>query len=396
MRLDLFGLTSPGRLVPISGSGGPYGPWEHSAFVPDPLPTWTPSLSVDTFNAVADARAAIAALDSSARQLPNPALLRRPALRREAQSTSALEGTYAPLQAVLAADADERQTDEATREVLNYVHMAEHAFAWHGDDRPLTLNLLTELHATLVRGTAADGPQAGRTRTIQVVIGGHPGMRVEDSRFVPRPPGPELDQQIRDLLAWIDSARRARIDPVIAAGMGHYHFETLHPFNDGNGRIGRLLVVLQLLYSGVLTEPSLVVSPWFEARRADYYDALMSVSTDGDWDRWLGFFATGLAASAQDTERQLLDLLAAQTTLKDRVRDGGLRADNAILLVDFALAQPIFTVRQVERHLGITYARANGLVGQLVALDVLRQLDDDSVYSREFCAPDILAILLRP
>jgi len=176
--------------------------------------------------------------------------------------------------------------------------------------------------------------------------------------------------------------------------MAHYQFETLHPFNDGNGRIGRLLIVLHLLYAQVLTEPTLTVSPWFEARRADYYDALMAVSTGGDWDRWIRFYADGLTASARDSEQQLLDLLRVQIDLKARIRQAGLRADNAMLLVDFALAQPIFTVRQVERHLGVTYARANGLVGQLVEIGVLRRFDD-AVYDRDFTAPDVLGILLR-
>lgn len=394
MRIADFSTSSPGTLVPIAGDSVPYGRWEHAAFVPRALPTETPALSVETFNAVAGARAAVAGLDSSARQLPNPALLRRPSLRREAQSTSALEGTYAPLQAVLAADEEDDSGDEAMREILNYVRMAEHAFAWHADGRPLTLSLLMELHAALVRGTSADGDQAGKVRTTQVMIGGHPGARVQDSRFVPRPPGPELDQQVREWLEWISQVPEGRIDPVIAAGMGHYHFETLHPFNDGNGRVGRLLIVLQLLYGGILAEPTLIVSPWFEARRAAYYDALMGVSTSGDWDTWIRFFADGLAASARDTEQRLLDLLQAQGALKERVRAAGLRADNAILLIDFALAQPIFTVRQVERRLGITYTRANGLVRQLVDLGALRQFDD-AVYSREFAAPDVLAILLR-
>ena len=394
MRAADFDCSPTGLLVPISGHDPRYGPWEHVAFVARPLPPETPRLGVATFNAVARARAALAALNSSARQLPNPALLRRPALRREAQSTSALEGTYAPLQAVLAADEEDDPADANLHEVLNYVRSAEHAFAWHRDGRPLALNLLTELHGALVRGTAADSDQAGRVRTIQVMVGGHPGGRVQDSRFVPRPPGPELERQVRDWLSWIDESHDGHIDPVVAAGMAHYHFETLHPFNDGNGRIGRLLIVLHLLYAQVLSEPTLTVSPWFEARRADYYDALMAVSADGDWDRWIRFFADGLAASARDSEQQLLDLLRVQVDLKARIRQAGLRADNAMLLVDFALAQPIFTVRQVERYLGVTYARANGLVGQLVEIEVLRQFDD-AVYGREFTAPDVLGILLR-
>jgi Fic family protein len=364
------------------------------AYVPYSLPDETPHLGVPTFNAVAGARAAIAALDASARQLPHSGLLRRPTLRREAQSTSALEGTYAPLEAVLAADEEQEQGDVTLREVLNYVRAAEYAFSWTAEGRPLTVGLLTDLQQRLVRGTAADDQHSGRLRDIQVLIGAHPGARVQDARFVPRPPGLDLEHQMRDLVDWMARDHGQRIDPVVAAGMAHYQFETLHPFNDGNGRIGRLLVVLQLMQAGALTEPTLTVSPWFEARRADYYDCLLGVSTDGDWDPWIKFFADGLAASARATERQLIDLLSVQADLKSKVRAAGLRAERAMLLVDYALEQPIFTVRQVERHLKVTYARANGLVSQLISAGVLRQYND-AVYDREFTAPDVLAVLLR-
>lgn len=343
---------------------------------------------------MATARAALAALDSSARQLPNPGLLRRPTLRREAQSTSALEGTFAPLEDVLAADDDEESTNGNLREVLNYVRSAEYAFDWTAEGRPLSVGLLTDLQKRLVRGTAADNEHAGRLRDIQVMISGARSARVQDARFVPRPPGLELEHQMRDLVDWTISDHDDLIDPVVAAGMAHYQFETLHPFNDGNGRIGRLLVVLQLMTSGTLVEPTLTVSPWFEARRADYYERLLAVSTVGDWDGWIHFFAKGLTASANDTNQQLIDFLAVVADLKGKVRAAGLRADKAMQLVDFSLAQPIFTVRQVERHVKITYARANGLVGQLVSAGVLRQYGD-AVYARQFTAPDVLAILLR-
>lgn len=391
----MFLASATGTLVPISGTDPRLGPWEHVAFVPYPLPIMTPSLTASTFNAVGNARAALAALDSSAKRLPNPALLRGSAVRREAQSTSALEGTYAPLEDVLAAEAEElERTSANVKEVVNYVRVATHAFEWIGDGRPLTVGLLIDLQRRLVQGTPADNPHAGRLRDIQVVVGSQPGLRVQDARYIPRPPGSDLDAQVRDLLDWMD-AGHPDLDPVVSAGMAHYQFETLHPFNDGNGRIGRLLVVLQLMASGVLTEPSLTVSPWFEARRRDYYDALLAVSTRGDWDTWLSFFARGIEAAAKDTERQLGDLLKVQADLKTRIRQSPLRADTALLLVDYALEQPIFTARMVERRLKIAYPRANGLIQQLVNLGVLRQYGD-AVYDRKFTAPDVLAVLLRP
>ena len=394
MRSQDFENSPTGHLVPISGTDPRFGPWQHVAYVPRPLPPTTPSLSVGAFNAVARARAALASLDSSAKRLPNPALLRRSTLSQEAQSTSALEGTYAPLQEVLAADEDEEQSDADLREVLNYLRTAEYGFGWVLEGRPLTLGLLIDLQARLVRGTAAETPSSGRVRDIQVFIGSRRGARVQDARFVPRPPGPELEAQVRDWLDWVCRDHGDEIDPVVAAALGHYQFETLHPFNDGNGRIGRLSVVLQLLQAGVLTEPSLTVSPWFEARRADYYDRLYAVSATGDWDRWVRFFAEGLAASATSTASQLDDLLAVQLDLKIRVRSAGMRAETAMSLVDFALARPIFTVRQVERRLDVGYVRANKLVAQLIEAGVLAQYDEAS-YNRRFAAPDVLAVLLR-
>ncbi len=394
VHIEEFHSSPTGRLVPISGHDPRFGAWKHVAFVPEPLPEGTPTLTVVTFNAVANARAAIAALDGSASQLPNPRLLRRPTLRREAQSTSALEGTYAALEDVLAADEDTEPASGSLHEVLNYVRAAEHGFAWLGDGRPMTVGLLVDLHTRLVAGTPADNAHARRIRDIQVVVGAQGGARVDDARFVPQPPGIELDRQVRGLVDWMGSDHSKIIDPVVAAGMAHYQFETLHPFNDGNGRIGRLLVVLHLMQSGILREPTLTVSPWFEARRADYYDRLLGISTKGDWDAWIRFFADGLAASATDTAGRVNDLLAVQRQLKDRVRNAGLRAESAFKLVDYALAQPIFTVRQVERHLGLTYPRANGLVRQLMETGVLRQ-HGQAVYDREFTAPDVLAVLLR-
>ncbi|WP_316573046.1 MULTISPECIES: Fic family protein [Nocardia] len=138
----------------------------------------------------------------------------------------------------------------------------------------------------------------------------------------------------------------------------------------------------------------MTVSAWFEARRAEYYDRLLAVSQTGDWDGWIRFFADGVASAATTTATQLTDLLRVQQVLKQKVRAAGLRAENATRLVDFALAQPIFTVRNVERHLQVTYTRANALVGQLIEAEVLRQ-HGDTAYGRRFTAPDVLAILLR-
>ena len=175
-------------------------------------------------------------------------------------------------------------------------------------------------------------------------------------------------------------------------GLVHYQFEALHPFNDGNGRIGRLLIVLELMSHGTLTEPTLTVSPWFEERRAEYYQRLLSVSTDGDWDGWLRFFAHGMLAAARSTSDQLTRVLTVQAELKDLIRGSGLRAENALRAIDFATSRPIFTVRQLERALGVSYVRANALVRQLIQLGVFDQWGT-STYDRRFIAPGILNVI---
>lgn len=391
----MFQNTSTGALVPISGVDPLLGSWRHKAFVPAPLPDEMPPLTASTFLAIADARAALAALDSTSRQLPNPTLLRLPTLRREAQSTSALEGTYAPLAEVLTADEDNASTAELI-EILNYVRMANLGFARIADGQSITVSFLSELQGILMRGTPLHA-LSGRVRDGQVVIGRRPdadpaGFAAHAARFIPAPAGIQLEAGVRDLTDWIQSDHLSEIDPVVAAAMSHYQFETLHPFRDGNGRLGRFLIVLHLQIAGVLGEPTLTVSPWFEARRTEYYDRLFSVSATGDWDGFVRFFARGLQAAADQTRVQMVALVGVQTELKERIRTSALRADSAHSLVDLAVANPSFTVRKVEAQLGLSYARANKLVGQLVELGILQQVGD-SAYGRRFFAPRVLQTL---
>ena len=395
MNLGMFVDDTMGELVDITGSDPVTGGRQHKAFVPAPLGSDEPPLNGSTYRMVAAAGRALAALDATAQQLPNPFLLRTPSLRREAQSTSALEGTYAPLREVLTADDDAPATAEMT-EILNYVRMANSGFLWAQEGRPITLPLIEDLQDELMRGTPLEAA-SGRLRDSQVMIGRRPGAHsaapIHASRFVPVPPGDRLRAGVRALVDWLHQDHAGDIDPIIAAGMAHYQFETLHPFRDGNGRLGRFLIMLTLLSSGVLSEPTLTVSPWFEERRAEYYDALLRVSTHGDWDTFLTFFSRGLAAAATSTRRQMLALAAAHQSLKETVRASSLRSAHAVGLVDFAVANPSFTVRKVEAALGVSYGRANSLVGQLTDIGVLDVVETGS-QPRRFTAPAVLKVLL--
>jgi len=211
-----------GELVEISGSDLHLGSWRHHAFIPVPLGEEEPQLSGTTYRTIAAAGRALAALDATARRLPNPHLLRTPSLRREAQSTSALEGTYAPLDEVLKADDDMSASIEMT-EILNYAGMARLGFDWMNEGRPLTLTLIEDLQGRLMRGTPLE-KESGRLRESQVVVGrrdvaGPRSVPVEAGRFVPAPPGDQLRAGVAALVDWLGADHSDRIDPVVVAGI---------------------------------------------------------------------------------------------------------------------------------------------------------------------------------
>ena len=369
--MDLARLSrSPiGRLVPIVGPDPTtHETVEGKAFLPAPLPRDI-TLTTRTWTTVNEATAALARLDGAARLMPSPELLGRPTLLREAQSTSALEGTHAPFADVLAADPDDAGSLTAeVREILNFEAMAELAFSWP-DDRPITLGMLGELQQVLVRGTAGELSDAGGLRDRIVVIGAR-GRRIDAARFVPPPPGDQLRASVEDLLRWVNEP--PAIPTVVQAAMTHYQFESLHPYSDGNGRLGRLVVVIQLLRRAVIREPLLVVSPWFERRREAYQDALLQLSMDGDWDAWIAFFAAGVAASATESERKIERLLALQEALRLRVQTAGRRGAAERLAGDL-VGRPFVTGPEVAARYDLSLQGAINAIRTLVDLGILER-----------------------
>ena len=392
MDLVRFGASPVGELVDIHGTDGRFQEeYHHQAFVPADLGE-EPTLSTATWHRITAASRALARLDQASMLVSAPELLRHPTLRREAQSTSALEGTFAPLEDVLAADASEEDVTGDLREVLNYIEAADFAFDSLISQPAITKSLLEQAHAILVEGTEADTADKGRVRQCQVAIGSSTG-RIRDSRFVPMPPGADLDDSVRRLITWCEEALEQDIEPIVAAAMAHYQFETLHPFNDGNGRIGRLLIVLQFLRYNLIRNPLLSVSPWFEQRRSEYQEGLANVSISGDWDPWVQFFARGIGASAEDTARRVERLSSVQKQFVDK-----LQAENASGsirdIVDRLIATPIVTVPRLSAALGKTRPAINTAVTRLVDMGILR--GPYGTYNRRFVAQDILDAIQAP
>ncbi|MGH2907153.1 MAG: Fic family protein [Solirubrobacterales bacterium] len=362
--------SSPiGQLIPFLGPDPTTNEIvEGHAFLPSPLPRGI-DLSTQTWNEINTATAALARLDGAARLIPSPALLRRPALRREAQSTSALEGTFAPFVDVLAANPDDETSMTAEiHEILNFTTVAELAFSWP-ETRPISISMLGELQKRLVSGTAGELSDSGQIRDRVVVIGSR-GQRFEDARFIPPPPGDQLRAGVEDLLGWIHNP--PAIPTVVQAAMAHYQFETLHPFSDGNGRLGRLLVVVQLLRGAVIREPLLVVSPWFEQRREQYQDALLQLSCDGNWNSWISFFAQGVAASATESQLKVERLVQLQGELRERVQSAGKRGA-AERLAAVLIGRPFVTGPEIAKLFELSGQGAANAIRALVEIGVLQE-----------------------
>ncbi len=390
MDVEALERSPVGRLVPISGNDARWGPFSSYAFVPDPLPPTVP-LTESTASAVIDAAIALGRLTMATERIPNPTLLVRPALRKEAQSTSALEGTYAPFTDVLEGEIVEldRVTAE-TREVLNYVRAAEEAVL-RLRDRPISMNMLADLQATLVRGTRGETYDMGELRRRQVLIGPQ-GQPIHQARFVPTPPGDELVQGVSAWERWIHEENETHL--LVKLALAHYQFETLHPFADGNGRLGRLVMTMQLIEAGMLPYPLLNLSEWLEPRRDEYQDRLLRTSISGDFDAWVAFMAACIESQATAAIDRIERLLMVRESLLEAALSAGSRRGGATYrIAEELVGYPIIDVPSTAARQGVSYQSANDAIKRLVSLGLLREIRRSGKTRKIFLAPQVLAAL---
>lgn len=372
--------------------------YEVDAYVPDPLPREV-ELSDVAWGEISDAMAELGRLDAAATHVANPSLLIRVTTRLEAVGTSALEGTYADLTEVFAAETSpgDDEIDELpsrVREVVNFVRTAELAYSWVGDT-PLTKGLISTLQGELVKGTDSDGPQAGDVRTTQVFIG--PRDRpITDARFIPSPPGDQLESAYNQWFDWIrEDMNPPDLQVLVHTALAHYQFETIHPYHDGNGRVGRLVAVLQLMRRGALGLPVLSISPWLEERKDEYRDHLFNVSASGKWEPWVRFFVEAVGAESKRSRDRIDRLLGLQGELSARVRELIPRGRLAVDVVDNMIAFPVVTVADVERRHATSNQAARNAVHRLVAEGFLEPLDDVA-YGRRFWSPRVFQVIGKP
>ena len=387
MDIDKLRGSPIGQLVSISGFDPRFGEeYECLAYVPDPLPA-NLDLRGETYATVIDAASAMARADQAASLLPNPGLLARPATRREAVSTSALEGTYAALSDVFEADfLDADEMSSSVSEVRNYVIAAERAYELIAQGQPISIRMLEDLQRELLHGTPSDGTHAGKVRTTQVFIGVG-NRRVTSARFVPPPADHRLLDGLRSWEEWI--RQPSTIPTIIRVAAAHYQFEALHPFHDGNGRLGRLVMALQLMTAGDLRYPVLNISPWLEQHRAEYQDGLLRVSQTGQWDGWVSFISAAIHAEALEVVARVDKLLTLREDFQQILQGS---KGVSLRIADDLIGYPMITASLAASLYKVSYQAANTAIAKLVDKGILRQRTAGR-YDRIFQCDSVLAAL---
>jgi Fic family protein len=348
-------------------------PTGYRAFIPKPLPPDPPvDFTGSLRERLSEADYALGRLDGAVLTLPNPDLFVFMYVRKEAVLSSQIEGTQSSLQNLLAAEARLNDPDAPADvvEVVNYVRAMNHGLARLAE-LPVSVRLLKEIHAELMRGVRGGTLTPGELRTSQNWIGPGGGTLAE-ATFVPPPPH-EVPQALADLEGFLHAD-----DPppaLVQVGLAHAQFETIHPFLDGNGRIGRLLITFLLTEKRLLSKPVLYLSHYFKRHRAEYYDRLQAVRDAGDWEGWLEFFLRGVAEVSREATHTAAAILRMREDYRARITEQlGRAAANGHRIMDRLFHHPIVTVARVRQWLDVTPAGANKLVARLERLGLLREI----------------------
>lgn len=344
----------------------------YRAYLPDPLPPtpaleWTPAL-VSTLEKT---NRALGRLDAVADLLPDTSLFLYQYVRKEALLSSQIEGTQSSLSDLLLLEIEEAPSTplDDVEEVSNYIAALNHGLRRMNEGFPLSLRLIREMHAKLLGGARGSHKTPGEFRRSQNWVG---GTRPGNARFVPPPPN-RLMECLDDFEKYLHDDSDA-LPLLIKAALVHVQFETIHPFLDGNGRIGRLLITLMLCDAGALREPVLYLSLYFKTYREAYYEHLQQVRLQGDWEAWLQFFLEGVTQVSQqavETSRELIGLFERD---RDRIRDLGRVAGSILQVHEQLQRQPILTIPGLQERLQLSHTTLGRCVRKLQELGIVREL----------------------
>ena len=381
MKKSDFSQNAPGRLMnTIHG---------YSAYIPNPLPPqieWTTAL----INQLTQAERSITRLDEIGQSFPAPQVVVRPFMRKEAVLSSQIEGTQTTFQNLLHYEAKQLtflENESDAHEVQNYVKALDYSLE-RIKSLPISLRLIKEIHAILMKGVRGELLTPGEIRRSQNWIG-RPGVTLVNARYVP-PPVDEMKKCLSDLEKYIHED--ANLPPLIRVGLIHYQFEAIHPFLDGNGRIGRLLITLLLTTWQILTQPLLNISRFIENNRTEYYDRLLAVSQEGKWVEWLLFFLVGVHQQAEDAVEKINALQMLRSNYQamfERDRNRDKLAD----VVDYFISTPISSISQAQENSNLgSFTMIQRYFEKLIQYGVLEEITGGK-RNRIYKASEILRIL---
>jgi cell filamentation protein, protein adenylyltransferase len=381
MKITDFRENTPGKVVKtIDG---------YYAYIPDPLPPqleWSNKL----LSRLVSAERSMARLEEVGRAFPVPYIVARPFVRREAVLSSQIEGTRTTFQELLTFEAQQLGLFgelQDRQEVHNYVRALDYGLECL-DSLPVSVRLIREIHGVLMEGVRGDAMTPGDVRKSQNWIG-RPGDTLEKARYVP-PPVDEMHVCLSELEKFIH--QESDLPPLIKVGLIHYQFESIHPFLDGNGRIGRLLITFLLIVWELLSQPLLYLSIFIEKNRTEYYDRLLAVTQKGEWEAWLLFFLDGVHEQAEDAvERiqalQVLRLEYQELFSKDRSRK------NLAVMVDYFISTPISSISQAQEAVNLgSFTTIQGYIRKLEVLGILQEVTGKA-RNRIYRADKILRVL---
>lgn len=379
MDRSAFDSRSLGILVPIEVNDD--SDW---SFIPNALPVEL-DLEPDSWPLLVSAKEELARLDGVGRHLPNQDLLLRPLQQREALTSSSLEGTFATPEQLLLYGINPREPSSdqdpvnAWKEVFNYSSALTQGRSQLDEGYPLSLTLIRQLHQVLLGGVRGADKTPGQFRKTQVHIG-------STRRFIPPPPI-EVPRCLDELAEHMNA--ETRIDTLIRCFMIHYQFEAIHPFNDGNGRVGRLLLSLMIYKWCRLFSPWLYLSPYFERYKDEYIDSLFNVSAKGNWTNWVNFCLRATIEQSKDSIRRIDKLVVLRQDYHDRIVQ--LNASARLHpIIENLFAEPIVTVANLRRTLDVTYPTAKGDVERLVNAGILNELK--GFYPKTYYASEIMSV----
>ena len=365
------------------------GEMAYQSFVPNPLPPMPPiEMTEDMLDLLIKANSQLAVLESMATRIPNVDLFVSMYVRKEALMSSQIEGTQATLEDVLD-PMIEANTNRNVADVVNYIKATEFAIK-RLKELPLCNRLIKETHAVLMEGVRGQEKSPGEFRYSQNWIGGQ-GSTLRNARYIPPTPD-DMTEAMSDLEKYINADEK--MDALIRAALIHYQFETIHPFLDGNGRVGRLLITLFLMEKKVLTTPALYISYFLKKNRVEYYDRMTEVRSKGNYEQWVKFFLQALMESAEDAASTIDELTALHDKNATVIAGMGRAAKNAMMVFDYLEKNPIIEIGKTAEALGITFNTASSAVKRLADAGILKQTTNAS-RNRTFAYEDYLAVLRK-